>query len=222
MTSSLVVHKSRSFELVSSARMVFVSRNALAVVPITALLAHAARPVLARTTVSLPALCSIPTQSRALSFAMSDSSSTGPARPAPSTPEFLQDRLSTLLASPHIHFNHPPALGGIRLGHGPVDLFSTRFMNYFTPDATGVVAGKQVDHEGLKNALLALQKKWDGQNANFVAQEAAAKPTTRLLWAQRGTGTQADVTAAAEVKEHEGAPKISHLVLDGDESLFSA
>ncbi|KAI0363308.1 hypothetical protein BV20DRAFT_958566 [Pilatotrama ljubarskyi] len=149
---------------------------------------------------------------------MSDTS----AHPAPSTPEFVQDKLSTLLSSPHIHLNHPPKFGGIRMGPGPVDLFSTRFANFFTPDATGVVAGKEVDHEGLKKALLALQKKWDPQNANFVAQGSAPKPTTKLLWTRKDAEHQSEVTAAAEVKEEGGAHRISHLTLDGDESLFSA
>lgn len=101
--------------------------------------------------------------------------------PSPSSPEFLQDKLSTLLASPHIHFNAPPAGGPlhIRMGHGPVDLFSTRFLNFFTADARGVVGGKEVDHDGLKDALLALQKKWNPQEARFEAQSEAAKVRLR-------------------------------------------
>ncbi|KAI0352186.1 hypothetical protein OH77DRAFT_1485902 [Trametes cingulata] len=152
---------------------------------------------------------------------MSDTS-TGPAQPAPTSPEFVQEKLSSLLASPHIHFNHPPKIGGMRLGPGPVDLFSTRFANYFTEDATGVVAGKEVGKEGLKSALLALQKKWDPQNANFVAQGSTPKPATKLLWTRKDAGQQTEVTAAAEVKEEGGAHRISHLTLDGDESLFSS
>ena len=113
--------------------------------------------------------------SRSFSTIMSDSASTGPAQPDPSSPEHLQQMLSTLLASPHIHFNQPHGIGGIRLGHGPIDLFSTRFTNYFTHEATGSVAGTEVDKEGLKQALLALQKKWDPENAQFVAQEGALK-----------------------------------------------
>ncbi|KAJ8495056.1 hypothetical protein ONZ51_g1934 [Trametes cubensis] len=129
--------------------------------------------------------------------------------------------LSTLLASPHIHFNQPHAIGGIRLGHGPIDLFSTRFTNYFTHEATGSVAGTEVDKEGLKQALLALQKKWDPENAQFVAQEGALKPTTRFMWTQKNSGDQCEVTAAADMKEEGGSYRINHLTLDGDESLFS-
>ncbi|KAI0658254.1 hypothetical protein C8Q70DRAFT_917422 [Cubamyces menziesii] len=152
---------------------------------------------------------------------MSDSASTGPAQPDPSSPEHLQQMLSTLLASPHIHFNQPHAIGGIRLGHGPIDLFSTRFTNYFTHEATGSVAGTEVDKEGLKQALLALQKKWDPENAQFVAQEGALKPTTRFMWTQKNSGDQCEVTAAADMKEEGGSYRINHLTLDGDESLFS-
>ena len=89
------------------------------------------------------------------------------------TPEWLQEQLSTLLASPYIHFNQPKFPGGLhlRMGPGPIDLFSTRFANLFAQEATGVVAGVQVDKEGLKQSLLALQKHWNPQTAQFVAAE---------------------------------------------------
>ncbi|KAI0714497.1 hypothetical protein C8Q76DRAFT_619430 [Earliella scabrosa] len=145
-----------------------------------------------------------------------------PAQLSPSSPEFLQDRLSTLLASPHIHFNKPPMLKNIRMGPGPVDLFSTRFMNFFTNDATGVVAGKEVDHDGLKQALLALQRKWNAQENSFVAQDSAQKPTTKFAWTRSDQKHPAEVTASAEVKEEGGTSRISHLTLDGDESLFTS
>ncbi len=150
--------------------MVVVLRPALAAL---ALLSTTIRPSVAATAT---AQCPFPAFSRA--YTMSD--------PSPSSPEFLQDRLSTLLASPHIHFNKPPALLNIRMGPGPVDVFSTRFANWFTHDATGVVNGKQVDKEGLKEALLALQKKWHPDSANFVAQDSSSK--VRLLSAARTCG----------------------------------
>ncbi|RDX43178.1 hypothetical protein OH76DRAFT_1488069 [Lentinus brumalis] len=139
---------------------------------------------------------------------------------SPSSPEFLQDRLSTLLASPHIHFNKPPALLNIRMGPGPVDVFSTRFANWFTHDATGVVNGKQVDKEGLKEALLALQKKWHPDSANFVGQDSSSKPAIKFSWTVKNAEQPAEVSAAADVKEEGGTHRISSLVLDGDESLF--
>ncbi|TFK84101.1 hypothetical protein K466DRAFT_602310 [Polyporus arcularius HHB13444] len=142
--------------------------------------------------------------------------------PSPSSPEFLQGRLSTLLASPHIHFNKPPALLNIRMGPGPVDVFSTRFANWFTHDATGVVNGKQVDKEGLKEALLALQKKWHPDSANFVAQDASSKPAIKFSWTVKNTEQPAEVSATADIKEEGGTHRISSLVLDGDDSLFSA
>ncbi|KAI0801555.1 hypothetical protein C8Q74DRAFT_1242783 [Fomes fomentarius] len=160
-----------------------------------------------------PLSATYPAQCPLRSFSMSETSS---------HTDLLNDRLSTLLASPHIHFNKPPALHGIRLGPGPVDLFSSRFMNFFTHDATGVVAGKEVDHEGLKQALLALQRKWNAQENSFVAQQSALKPTTKFAWTRSDQKQPAEVTASAQVQEEGGSTRISHLTLDGDESLFSS
>ena len=142
--------------------MVLVSRPAIAAL---ALLSATARPSLAATATATTAQCPFPALSRP--YTMSD--------PSPSSPEFLQDRLAALLASPHIHINKPPALTHIRMGPGPVDVFSSRFANWFTHDATGVVNGKQVDKDGLKEALLALQKKWHPESASFAAQGEASK-----------------------------------------------
>ncbi|EJF67510.1 hypothetical protein BD309DRAFT_965632 [Dichomitus squalens] len=138
-----------------------------------------------------------------------------------SSPDFVQEKLTTLLNSPYIHFNQPPQLHGIRLGHGPVDLFSTRFNNYFTSDATGIVAGKEVDKEGLKTALLALQKRWNPDSANFVSQSDASKPTTKFLWTQKNADQPTEISASAELKHEGGSDRIHQLTLDGDESLFA-
>ena len=87
----------------------------------------------------------------------------------PATSEWLQEQLSTLLASPYIHFNQPNFPGlHLRMGPGPIDVFSTRFANTFTKEAKGTVGGKEVDKEGLKQSLLALQKKWNKDTAKFV------------------------------------------------------
>ena len=80
---------------------------------------------------------------------------------APASPEWLQQQLTTLLASPYIHFSNPPLPGGRRLGHGPIDLFSTRFNAMFMRHARGLVGGREVDREGLKQSLLAMQKSWN-------------------------------------------------------------
>lgn len=98
------------------------------------------------------------------------------------SPEWLQDRLQSLLNSPYIHFNQPK-LPHIRMGHGPVDLFTTRFNNWFTSDATGVVAGSTVDKAGLKDALLALQRKWDNDSATFTPSTSAQEGSVRRLLA---------------------------------------
>ncbi|KAI0829134.1 hypothetical protein BC628DRAFT_1362696 [Trametes gibbosa] len=194
--------------------MLLAARAPLVVAVALNVLARSLAATTTALTVQTTVQCPLPVLSRAFSTVMSDTS-TGPS---PSSPEFIQDRLSTLLSSPHIHFNRPPQTGPlkIRMGPGPVDLFSTRFSNFFTHDASGVISGKEVDREGLKNALLALQKRWNPQEASFEAQRSSAK----LLWTHMGQ--QAAVTVSAEVKEEGGAHRISHLILDGDDTLFSS
>ncbi|KAI0728436.1 hypothetical protein C8Q72DRAFT_834712 [Fomitopsis betulina] len=138
------------------------------------------------------------------------------------SPEWLQDRLQSLLNSPYIHFNQPK-LPHIRMGHGPVDLFTTRFNNWFTSDATGVVAGSTVDKAGLKDALLALQRKWDNDSATFTPSTSAQEGSlaTRFEFTPTGAQQPADVTASASVSEEGGSQRISTLTLDGDASLFT-
>lgn len=48
------------------------------------------------------------------------------------------------------------------MGPGPIDLFSTRFNNAFTPDVKAIVAGEEVSREGLKEKLLGLQRHFSG------------------------------------------------------------
>jgi len=136
--------------------------------------------------------------------------------------EWLQEKLQTLMNSPYIHFNQPK-LPGLRMGHGPVDLFSTRFNNWFTSDATGVVAGNEVDKDGLKQALLALQKKWNNDSATFTPSAGAQEGllATRVEFTPAGSEQAADVTASASVRQEGGSERISTLSLDGDASLFA-
>ena len=60
------------------------------------------------------------------------------------------------------------------MGQGPVDVFSTRFNQFFTPEAHGTICGHLVDREGLKSALLALQRRWS-KEAKVVAVDGAEK-----------------------------------------------
>ncbi|TCD67411.1 hypothetical protein EIP91_012383 [Steccherinum ochraceum] len=167
-----------------------------------------------------------PTQISRISSLSSMSSNSSQVDPA-----FLQNALSSILSAPHISFPRPPAgLPNIRMGHGPIDLFSTRFVNTFTDDATGVVAGQEVDKEGLKAALLSLQKKWQSDSVKFDEQEATVsdaaagerKLTTAFTWTPRQESGTASVKASATVKEVGGAPRIHTLSLDGDAALFSS
>ncbi|THH27898.1 hypothetical protein EUX98_g6290 [Antrodiella citrinella] len=142
---------------------------------------------------------------------------------------FLQRSLSSILEAPHISFHQPAGLPNLRLGHGPIDLFSTRFSNTFAQDASGTIAGKVVDKEGLKQALLALQKKWQSDTVKFEDQEATVSNaaegeswvSTAFSWIPRSTTDTARIKASATVAEEGGAPRIKTLSLDGDASLFS-
>ncbi|CAL1693822.1 unnamed protein product [Somion occarium] len=146
---------------------------------------------------------------------------------AAGTPEWLQDTLVKLLNAPHISFPKPTgALAHIRMGPGPVDLFSTYYSNFFTSDAKGIVAGKEVDHEGLKEALLRLQKKWQADAAKFSPQasvENSEHPiVTVISWSPRNFNKDtAEVKASAAVREEGGATRISSLSLEGDAELFA-
>lgn len=60
--------------------------------------------------------------------------------------KWLADELSTLLSSTH-------ALSP--------ETFNTRFNSIFMRHARGLVGGREVDREGLRQSLLALQKNWD-------------------------------------------------------------
>lgn len=87
------------------------------------------------------------------------------------TPEWLQDHLAELLAAPHIHFTQPKLPGlRLRMGPGPVDVFSTRFMNMFTQDAKGTVNGHHVGRDELKENLLKLQKKYNRDSLHCAPQ----------------------------------------------------
>nr|VWP00116.1 Laccase-2 (EC (Benzenediol:oxygen oxidoreductase 2) (Diphenol oxidase 2) (Urishiol oxidase 2) [Ganoderma boninense] len=145
----------------------------------------------------------------------------------PASASFVEERLSTLLKSPYIHFSQPH-IPGLRLGHGPVDLFSTRFANFFTHDATARVAGRELDRDALKDALLKLQKRWNPDTVAMSAVagaegegEPGAKPQSKFVWTQKDAVDKSEVMASADVKEEGGTQRIHRLTLDGDEALFS-
>ncbi|KAH9949408.1 hypothetical protein B0H21DRAFT_688455 [Amylocystis lapponica] len=139
----------------------------------------------------------------------------------PAPPDWLQQQLATLLASPYIHFTQPPALpSGRRLGHGPVDLFSTRFNNLFTHDAAGTVAAQPADRARLKRALLALQRTWAPDAARFTPA-ADAEGRVEAAWTPRGAQGTVAVAASAGVREEGGARRIASLVLEGEPALFA-
>lgn len=86
---------------------------------------------------------------------------------------WLSTEISKLLVSPHISFPKPPA--GIRLGPGPVDLFSTVFNNIFAPDVVATVDGEKVSRDELKQKLLNLQKHWKSDEVKVQEEPPRGK-----------------------------------------------
>lgn len=60
---------------------------------------------------------------------------------------------------------------GIRMGPGPIDLFSTRFNNTFPENVQATVAGTSVNREQLKDRLLGLQKHYKPDSTQFVPSD---------------------------------------------------
>lgn len=133
------------------------------------------------------------------------------------TPQWLQEHLTQLLSSPYIHFTQPKIAGlQLRMGPGPIDLFSTKFANMVTGDVTGVIAGKEVDKDGLKEALLKLQKKWNKEGVKVAESQPVEGHTvrfdtlrsvvtlivwqtaTKLLWTPKNTESELEIAASAE------------------------
>ncbi|KAI0095059.1 hypothetical protein BDY19DRAFT_916059 [Irpex rosettiformis] len=140
------------------------------------------------------------------------------------TTEWLQDRLSELLASPHIHFTQPNLPGlHLRMGPGPIDLFSTRYMNMFTQEATGTVNGQAVDKDELKENLLKLQKKYNKDSLKCVPQssEGTGQLATKMAWTVKDTGSEAEIMASATTKLEGGTNRIDTLKIDCAQSLLA-
>ncbi|OBZ67083.1 hypothetical protein A0H81_12940 [Grifola frondosa] len=148
----------------------------------------------------------------------------------PGSGHWLADHLCDLMASPHVSI--PSHVGGVYVGPGPVDLFSTRFESWFLPDAKGTVAGREVDREGLKEALLALQTKWDPENVKIRSDpdyshtllQDHTQMRTELEWTPKTSDPETDqkqvIDAEAAVVAQEGRERIRFLTLKGDEALF--
>ena len=92
-------------------------------------------------------------------------------RPNPES-QWLATSLSTLLKSPHIVLDESPLLP---LAPGPVDIFTVKFDQLFTPDARGYVCGKEVDRKELKETLLGLQRRWNAADSSCAG--CVAHPT---------------------------------------------
>ncbi|EPS99314.1 hypothetical protein FOMPIDRAFT_1024193 [Fomitopsis schrenkii] len=111
----------------------------------------------------------------------------------------LQEHFRTLLTAPNDHFDR-----------------------VFTRDATGVIAGKSVSRDGLKAALLALNKEWSAASCRFgPATCLDGFVATHCDFMPRHACEYTEVVAVALIRPEGGAERISCLELDGEESLFA-
>ncbi|PRP89318.1 hypothetical protein PROFUN_02192 [Planoprotostelium fungivorum] len=124
------------------------------------------------------------------------------------THTWFEETLKQLLESPYIHFPKPPP--GLHLGHGPVDLFSTRFNNNFR-GTVGMVNGTEVDHDGLKAVLLALQSHYD-RNSQFTSSQGERNTVVSEISLPDGP-----LKVEAMINE---AKTIELVKFEGPESLF--
>ncbi|KAI0633294.1 hypothetical protein C8Q77DRAFT_1217740 [Trametes polyzona] len=143
---------------------------------------------------------------------------------AASSNHWLSDCLCDLMASPHVSM---PPLGGMHLGPGPVDVFTTRFDQYFWHDARGTFCGRPVDREGLKAGLLALQKRWNPEAVKVMEEPALhGLPlghnilATEVEWTPPGSAMPEVVHAEASVGEEGGREQIRFLKMEGNSALF--
>ncbi|OCH92500.1 hypothetical protein OBBRIDRAFT_791253 [Obba rivulosa] len=140
----------------------------------------------------------------------------------------LAESLCELMASPHI-VETSVAHGAFGELSGPIDLFSTHFEDMFMQDARGVIAGHPVDREGLKDGLLALQKRWNTQNVKINDDPERVSGSllqvhglllTELEWTPSGSGTPEVVEAEASISHENGVRRIHVLALQGNRALF--
>ncbi|TBU38791.1 hypothetical protein BD309DRAFT_826910, partial [Dichomitus squalens] len=136
---------------------------------------------------------------------------------------WLSECLCELMASPHVSM---PPHGGMRLGPGPMDVFTTRFEQYFTSTAHGTICGHPVDREGLKEGLLALQKRWTPEDVK-VEQEGNDcllqhdVLSTELEFTPPGSSIPEVIIAQASLSgDKEGEKHIRFIKLEGNRALF--
>jgi len=152
------------------------------------------------------------------------------SHPQPSAEsQWLAHWLSLLLAAPHISVPDESS-EEVRLGPGPVDVFTSRFNEMFMPEARGIICGHTVDREELKQTLVGLQRRWNAAEGSCVGCEthpthisefhptmAAQMEFTPMYMYPREKET---IVAEASGEEVGGAERIDCLMLEGDEYLF--
>jgi len=141
--------------------------------------------------------------------------------------KWLAQTFAAILSSPHISM--PSHIGNMRLGPGPIDLFSTRFANTFTQDVQATVAGQQVTYDKLKEDLLGLQKHWstDAQFADpLQPPDGDNVISTTCSWvppnpdASSSGHNEVELLISAKTAENGGNLMINCIDLRGDSWLF--
>ena len=132
---------------------------------------------------------------------------------------WFSNTIKEQLESPYIHFNQP-SIPGLRLGHGPVDLFSTKYSNNFGKEATGTINEEKVDHGELKNKLLAVQSHFNPATAQFTPSGDGDNVKSQIQWVSKDN-RQYNLTAEGTLGQGSGHRIIQSLSLSGDPSVFT-
>ncbi|KAI0344534.1 hypothetical protein BDW22DRAFT_1354613 [Trametopsis cervina] len=142
--------------------------------------------------------------------------------------KWLADELATLLSTPHS--SESAQMDGMSVEDDPVDLFTTRFNHVFIRHARGLVLGKEVDREQLKQTLLALQKRWNASDCRYDNCDLHRRIDgfhPEMGVKMEFTTSESDihhtiVWEACVSKQRNGRPRIKTLLLDGDPELFQS
>jgi len=115
---------------------------------------------------------------------------------------WFKESIASLLSAPGpLHM--PKLPHGIGGGHGPIDVFSTRFANLFADDVDATVDGERLDKAALKDRIVAIKKEYNPSTASFSDIHGSygdgdfadgERVQTRLDWTQSSTDGVAEFT----------------------------
>ncbi|KZS87682.1 hypothetical protein SISNIDRAFT_460613 [Sistotremastrum niveocremeum HHB9708] len=138
--------------------------------------------------------------------------------------QWLEEGIRSLLtAGPQI--GHFPR----HAGHGPVDIFSSRFNALFATNVTALVNGQLLDNAALKQKLSDVQKAFSPETAQFSSSvENVDKPGFGqvglfFLWKPQNKNehVQVSLNAVIETTEDDGIMGITSLTLVSGSPVFN-